>query len=57
MADGLCLIIANQNSISAGHFTDLDWLIVIGYLVFTTLLGGMLAGKQATIRDFFLGGR
>ncbi len=39
------------------HFTPLDWLILVGYLLFTTLLGARLAGRQATIRDFFLGGR
>jgi len=39
------------------HFTLLDWLILLGYLLFTTLLGARLAGRQATIRDFFLGGR
>ncbi len=57
MAYGLFHLIAQQSGSPASHFTGLDWLIVIGYLVFTTLLGGMLAGKQATIRDFFLGGR
>ncbi len=31
--------------------------MLVGYLVFTTVLGARLAGKQATIRDFFLGGR
>jgi len=41
----------------AGHFTWIDWSVVVGYLVVTTLIGGALAGKQATIRDFFLGGR
>jgi len=41
----------------AGHFTWVDWTVVIGYLAVTTLIGGALAGKQATIRDFFLGGR
>ena len=29
----------------------------MSYLALTTLLGARLAGKQATIRDFFLGGR
>lgn len=38
-------------------FTGLDWGIVIGYLVFSTWLGAKMAGKQSTIRDFFLGGR
>ena len=43
-------------SISA-KFTWIDWAIVVGYLAFTTYLGAKLAGRQATIRDFFLGGR
>jgi SSS family transporter len=52
------VIIATQNVSEIGaHFGWLDWLVVIGYLVLTTFLGGALAGKQATIRDFFLGGR
>lgn len=38
-------------------FSTVDWLVVAGYLVGTTLIGAKLAGKQATIRDFFLGGR
>lgn len=38
-------------------FTWIDWSVVAAYLVLTTLLGARLAGKQATIRDFFLGGR
>lgn len=39
------------------NFTWIDWTVVLGYLVFTTWIGHRLAGKQATIRDFFLGGR
>jgi SSS family transporter len=38
-------------------FTMLDWVVIVFYLIFTTILGGLLAGKQATIKDFFLGGR
>ncbi|MEM7516321.1 MAG: hypothetical protein AAF368_05280, partial [Planctomycetota bacterium] len=41
----------------AGTFTLLDWGIVLGFLVLTTILGERLAGKQSTMRDFFLGGR
>ncbi len=41
----------------ADHFAWQDWGVLIAYLIFTTLIGGALAGKQATIRDFFLGGR
>lgn len=40
-----------------GHFTALDWAVVLGYLLITTLIGGLLAGKQHTIKDFFLAGR
>lgn len=39
------------------HFGWVDWTVVALYLAFTTYLGARLAGKQATIRDFFLGGR
>ena len=39
------------------NFTYSDWLVIAGYLVFTTILGGVLAGKQASMKDFFLGGR
>lgn len=39
------------------QFTVWDWGVVVGYLIVTTVIGGALAGKQATIRDFFLGGR
>jgi len=38
-------------------FTPLDWVVVFGYLLLTTLVGHRLRGKQASIRDFFLGGR
>ncbi len=40
-----------------GHFTWLDWAVVFGYLIVTTVLGGILAGKQQNIKDFFLAGR
>ena len=38
-------------------FTRLDWAVIAAYLALTTVLGAALAGRQATIRDFFLGGR
>ncbi|MHC4228590.1 MAG: hypothetical protein ACYSW0_14290, partial [Planctomycetota bacterium] len=41
----------------AGNFTVWDWLVIVVYLIFTTVLGGLLAGKQASVKDFFLGGR
>ncbi|MFQ5413160.1 MAG: hypothetical protein ACE5E6_01750 [Phycisphaerae bacterium] len=41
----------------SGVFTWIDWVVVAGYLAGTTVLGGVFAGRQATIRDFFLGGR
>lgn len=39
------------------HFTYVDWGVIFGYLLLTTLVGHMMRGKQGTIRDFFLGGR
>lgn len=41
----------------SGHWSPASWLVIVAYMIFTTVLGKMLAGKQATIRDFFLGGR
>ena len=41
----------------AGKFTWVDWSVIAAYLILTTILGIILAGRQATIRDFFLGGR
>lgn len=47
---------ASLNQISL-NFTIQDWIVIGLYLIFTTILGGLLAGKQASIKDFFLGGR
>lgn len=38
-------------------FTYWDWLVVVLYMLGTTWIGHRMAGKQASIRDFFLGGR
>ena len=38
-------------------FTNVDWAVVAGYLLLTTLVGHLLRGKQASVKDFFLGGR
>ena len=43
-------------SLSA-NFNWVDWTVVAVYLIFTTALGARMAGKQSTMRDFFLGGR
>jgi len=40
-----------------GSFTSLDWCVVFGVLAITTIIGERLAGKQSSMRDFFLGGR
>jgi SSS family transporter len=47
---------ASLDDISRG-FTLADWAVIAVYLVLTTVLGGLLAGKQASMKDFFLGGR
>lgn len=39
------------------HFGWVDWLVVAVYLGITTGIGHFFRHKQATIRDFFLGGR
>ena len=39
------------------NFTYWDWAVLIGYLLLTTWVGHAMRGKNATIRDFFLGGR
>ncbi|MBU0638865.1 MAG: hypothetical protein KKB50_08375 [Planctomycetes bacterium] len=41
----------------SSRFGWIDWLVVVGYLAFTTVLGAKLAGRQTSLRDFFLGGR
>lgn len=38
-------------------FTYWDWAVLFGYLLLTTWVGHAMRGKNATIRDFFLGGR
>ncbi|HVP10747.1 MAG TPA: hypothetical protein VMV94_06100 [Phycisphaerae bacterium] len=38
-------------------FTWQDWLVIAAYLILTTLVGARLAGRQSSIRDFFLAGR
>ncbi len=39
------------------EFTGLDWAVVVGYMVFTTWVGHRMSGQQASIKDFFLGGK
>lgn len=39
------------------YFTYWDWAVVAGYMILTTWLGHRLSGKQANIKDFFLGGK
>lgn len=39
------------------YFTTIDWCVVGCYLLLTTCVGHLLRGKQASMKDFFLGGR
>ena len=39
------------------YFTLIDWFVVFGYLGLTTWVGHRMSGHQASIKDFFLGGR
>src|SRR5690625_681934 len=52
----LPLMLADTTTLS-GNFTYIDWLVILAYLVITTILGKVLAGKQQNIKDFFLAGR
>lgn len=38
-------------------FKPLDWIVLFGYLGLTTLVGHIMRGKQASMSDFFAGGR
>lgn len=38
-------------------FTSLDVAVLFGYLILTTVIGHYMGGKQATIKDFFAGGK
>ncbi len=38
-------------------FHWIDWVVVAAYMIGITILGERLAGKQNTIKDFFLGGK
>lgn len=38
-------------------FSTADWVVLFGYLILTTVVGHYMAGKQATIKDFFAGGK
>jgi solute:Na+ symporter, SSS family len=40
----------------SGHFTTIDWTVLVGYLVLVSILGVLLAGKQKGMEDFFRGG-
>lgn len=39
------------------HFTLWDWAVIAVYMGLTTWIGHALSGHNATIREFFLGGR
>jgi SSS family transporter len=39
------------------EFTGWDWSVVVGYMIFTTWVGHRMSGRQANIKDFFLGGK
>lgn len=45
----------NVASLSS-NFTGVDWLVLVGYLLFVSVLGVKLAGKQTSMEDFFRGG-
>lgn len=46
---------ASAGSLS-GHFTWIDWAVMLGYMALVSVLGVKLAGKQEDMEDFFRGG-
>ena len=40
----------------SSHFTWIDWVVLVGYLLLVSILGVKLAGKQENMEDFFRGG-
>ena len=52
-----CYNIQMQSQAIHELFTIWDWGVVLGYLLLTTWVGHRMRGKQASIHDFFLGGR
>ena len=50
------LLLAQLESGSlSGRFTNIDWLVMFGYLILVSILGVKLAGKQTDMEDFFRG--
>ena len=49
--------VASAQATLSGGFGWLDWIVVVGVFVLTHWIGTLSAGKPATIREFFLGGR
>lgn len=51
------MAVADAQGSLAGGFNWVDWAVVIGLFALTHWIGTLTAGKPATIREFFLGGR
>lgn len=51
------MAVADAQGTLAGGFNWVDWAVVIGLFALTHWIGTITAGKPATIREFFLGGR
>ena len=56
MVDAQSILAEGAPSPSTLSFGALDWGVVVGVLLATSLFGAWF-GRQATMRDFFLGGR
>ncbi len=54
---GEALAAASAVPTLGGGFSWVDWLVVLAVLVVITIVGERLAGRQETVRDFYLGGR
>ncbi|MDB9741411.1 hypothetical protein OAB00_01010 [Akkermansiaceae bacterium] len=50
-------VLAQSVQSVSDKFHWLDWMVVVGYMILTTLIGHKMSGNQSSIKDFFLGGR
>ena len=54
--DGMFMLALQSGVSLSGHFTWIDWLVLVGYLAVVSVLGVWLAGRQRDMGDFFRGG-
>ena len=54
---GTSLIAAVGNEIASTHFSTLNWIILLAFLLGTTLIGELVKSKDQGLNSFFRGGQ